>query len=139
MNKFHGHSSFHVGDRVTIDFGRRTLTGVIVEDRGALGVQGRRLSQVRIPVDPFEPMIVELPEDQMKAVAAETGPPRPIDKDKIIAYLVNGGLVAILRANISSEGRNQSRTWLCLDSLGNVTHTFDPERGVTGGQFIPLW
>ena len=112
------------------------MSGVIVEDRGPIGVQGRRLFQVSIPMDPHEPMMVELPENEMEAVNGETEPVPTLARQKIIAYLVHGGLIAILRSNLSG-GCNQPRVWLCLDQLGNVTHTFNPERGVTGGQTAP--
>jgi hypothetical protein len=130
-------ASFRVGDHVRIDFGRRKLTGVIVEDRGPLGVHGRRLYQVDLPMDPSEPMSVELPEDEMELIppGAEISP--PMDKQKIIDYLINGGLVSILRSNLAG-GKNQPRAWLCLDQLGNVTHTFNPDRGVVGGQLVPF-
>ena len=131
-------SSFQVGDRVRVDFGRRKLTGVIVEDRGAIGAQGRHLFLVDIPMDPFEPMSVELPEDELQPSPSGTEATRPIDKQKVADYLVNGGLISILRANLSG-GKNQPRVWLCLDQLGNVTHTFIPERGVIGGQLVPFW
>jgi hypothetical protein len=137
MSVTHGQSSFQVGDRVRVDFGRRKLTGVIVEDRGAIGAQGRHLFQVDIPMDPFEPMTMELPEDEMEAIPPGTELARPIDPQRIIDYLINGGLISILRSNLSG-GKNQPRGWLCLDQLGNVTHTFVPERGVIGGQLVPF-
>ncbi len=87
-------------------------------------------------MDPFEPMTMELPEDEMEAVP-ETEAPPSMDKQKIIDYLVYGGLVSILRSNLSG-GRNQPRVWLCPDQLGNVTHTFVSERGVIGGQPVPF-
>ena len=130
MSVTRGQSPFHIGDRVRIDFGRRKLTGVIVEDRGAIGAQGRHLFQVDIPMDPFEPMSVELPEDEIESIPSETETTRPIDKRRITDYLVNGGLISILRSN--------ARIWLCLDQLGNVTHTFVPERGVIGGELVPF-
>jgi hypothetical protein len=138
MSTTQGQTSFHVGDRVQIDFGRRKLTGVIVEDLGAIGAHGRRFFQVDIPMDPFEPMSVELPEQEIEAMAPGTEAAGLIDKQKIMGYLVNGGLISILRSNLSG-GKNQPRAWLCLDQLGNVTHTFIPERGLTGGQLVPFW
>ena len=137
MSTTRGQSSFHIGDRVSIGFGRRKLTGVIVEDRGAIGAQGRRLFQVSIPMDPFEPMMVELPEEEMEAAAAGNGAALPLNKQQIIAYLANGGLISILRSNLAG-GKNQPQAWLCHDQLGNVTHTFLAERGVIGGQLVPL-
>src|SRR5437667_12049024 len=101
MSTTHRHASFRLGDRVKVAFGRRKLTGVIVEDRGAIGAQGRHLFQVNIPMDPFEPMMVELPEDEIEAVAAGSDDAVSIDKHKIIAYLVNGGLISILRSTLA--------------------------------------
>ncbi|MFO0965639.1 MAG: hypothetical protein U0793_08660 [Gemmataceae bacterium] len=46
----------------------------------------------------------------------------------VAAALASGGLISILRSNLGG-GRNPPRAWLCLDQLGNVTHTFIPERG----------
>jgi hypothetical protein len=129
--------SFRVGDRVRVDFGRRKLLGVIVEDRGALGAHGRRLFQVDIPMDPFDPMSVELPEDEIESMPAGAGENPPMEKQKIMDYLINGGLISILRANLSG-GKNQPRAWLCPDQLGNITHTFTAPRGVVGGQLVPF-
>ena len=89
-------------------------------------------------MDPFEPMSVELPDDEIEAIAPGTEVARPFDKHQITDYLVNGGLISILRSNLSG-GKNQPRVWLCLDQIGNVTHTFIPERGLIGGQVVPFW
>ena len=89
----------------------------------------RHLFQIDIPMDPFEPMSVELPADEIEAIPPGAEVTRPIDKQRVIDYLVNGGLISILRSNLSG-GKNQPRVWLCLDQLGNVTHTFILERGV---------
>ncbi len=137
MSTTQGESTFRVGDRVAIRLGRRTLTGVIVEDRGGIGVRGRRLFRVDIPMDPFEPMEVELPEDEMEPVAEGAEATGSIDRDRIAEYLVNGGLISILRSNLLG-GKNQPRVWLSLDNLGNVTHTLAPERGIIGGQMVPF-
>ncbi len=45
---------FRVGDRVRIPFGVTTLDGIIDEDRGNIGVGGRRLYVIRVEVDPSE-------------------------------------------------------------------------------------
>ena len=71
MSRIRERSLFHVGDRVRFDLGRRKLTGTIIEDRGAIGAHGRRLYQVGVSIDPFEPMLIELPEDEMEADKAE--------------------------------------------------------------------
>ncbi len=136
MNAVHKHSSFQVGDQVRFDFGRRKVTGVIVEDRGPIGVGGRRLFGIEIPLDPDEPMKLELPEEEIEAIVPGSEAPPSIEKKKAIAYLSNGGLYSMLLENMAG-GRNQPRAWLCLDTLGNITHTYYPERGVIGGQVIP--
>jgi hypothetical protein len=40
-----------VGDRVTFKYGTSRLTGTIVEDRGNIGVGGRRLYTIRFKLD----------------------------------------------------------------------------------------
>lgn len=135
MSKTQEHAPYRVGDRVRIDFGRRKLTGTIVEDRGAIGAGGRHLYRVDVPMEPLDPMTVEVPEDDIEALGAEDQV--MLDKAKILEYLVTGGLVSILQSNLSG-GRNQPRVWLCLDNLGNVTHTFLPERGRVGGRLVPF-
>jgi hypothetical protein len=130
-------ASFHVGDRVRIPLGPRKIAGVVVEDRGAIGVRGQHLYQVLVPMDPFEPAAFELPEEEIEAARDSTDNEDAIDTAKAIDYLKNGGLVAILRSN-TSGGRDQPKVWLRLDSLGNVTHTFIRERGQAGGESVPF-
>ncbi len=79
-------------------------------------------------MDPFEPAAYELPEEAIKADPESSGNEIAIKTTKLMHYLKNGGLVAILRSN-TSGGKNQPKVWLRLDSLGNVTHTFIKERG----------
>jgi len=126
--------AFRVGDRVTVPLGRRNVTGFVVEERGAIGVGGRYLYRVEVPMEPYEPMEMLLPEEEMTAATDE---PAPIEPKEVVKYLVNGGLVSILYQNIGG-GRNQPLAWLCRDTLGNVTHTFLAERGLVGGRIIPF-
>jgi hypothetical protein len=56
---------FRVGDRVRVTIGNLRLAGSIVEDRGNLGGGGRRLFAVRIPMEPAEPWVVEVPTAQL--------------------------------------------------------------------------
>ncbi|MBI1903800.1 MAG: hypothetical protein HYS13_22070 [Planctomycetia bacterium] len=84
-------------------------------------------------MDPFEPHEVEMAEEEIEHLP-ETAPPR-LDKAKIIEYLKYGGLISILRSGL---GGAPARAWLCPDTLGNVTHTFAAERGVVGGEPIPM-
>jgi hypothetical protein len=59
---------FRVGDRVRILHGFRGLIGEIVEDRGRIGVRGRRLYGVKIRVDEWNEHTTELPEESLEAV-----------------------------------------------------------------------
>ena len=60
-----------VGDRVTVRFGTSDAEGVVVEDRGPIGVNGRRLLRIEITLDPFtEPMAIEVPAEEARVIAA---------------------------------------------------------------------
>lgn len=136
MSKTRGKSSFRVGDRVRIDVAPHKYSGVIVEDLGPFGGQGRHLFEIEVPNDPFEPMSMFRSEDEMEAIPPGADVVRSIDKERIAEFLVHGGLVSMLWEN-RMGGKYQPRAWLCLDQLGNVTYTFVPERGVVGGQVVP--
>ena len=58
---------FHVGDRVSFDLVKRKVNAVVTEDRGAIGVGGRRLYQVQVQYSVGEPMIFEMPEVDLRA------------------------------------------------------------------------
>jgi hypothetical protein len=84
-------------------------------------------------MDPFEPHEVEMAEDEIERLPP--APPPRLDKAKIIEYLKHGGLISILRSGLAG---GPARAWLCPDTLGNITHTFAAERGVVGGDPIPM-
>ena len=98
-------SAFRVGDRVRVPLGRSRITGVITEDRGAIGVRGRHLYEVLVSMDPFEPTTFELPEDEIEAMDDLPEPGAAMRKDQIEAYLIHGGLIGILR--LQSLGRQE--------------------------------
>ena len=58
---------FKVGDWVTFPYGTRNATAQIIEDRGPIGVKGRRLYRIEIHFDDREPSRFEMPEDDLKA------------------------------------------------------------------------
>jgi hypothetical protein len=130
-------STFRVGDRVRVSLGRRGLQGVVTEDRGAIGSHGRHLYQVSVPMDPFEPTTFELPGEEMELVEESEEPGLRLDRARIENYLIHGGLVAVLRSNVSG-GRHAPRVWLRPDTMGNVTYTYERERGVIGGEVAPF-
>ena len=64
---------FHKGDAVKFRLGTRTVHGLIKEDRGPIGVKGRRLYLVEFRSEPESPAQVELPADELEAVNRTVG------------------------------------------------------------------
>jgi hypothetical protein len=128
---------FQVGDQVTFSYGRSTMTGEITEDRGPLGLEGRRIYQVRVSRDPFEPETWEMSEDDLEPAPDRETLRAGMNMSEVEAYLARGGLVTILQSNLSG-GRDQPHVWLRPNTLGNVTYTFAEERGVLGGEKVPF-
>jgi hypothetical protein len=62
---------FKKGDVVSFLFGSGSATGRIVEDRGCLGVGGRRLYGIHFEINPGEQRYIEIPEVELTAGAAE--------------------------------------------------------------------
>lgn len=122
---------FKVWDWVSFRYGAKDLIAQVVEERGPLGKNRRHLYRVSVAGDGGEPDSFEMPEDEMEAVSVP-------DKDAIISYLKDGGLVAILRSNLGG-GIDQQRAWLTYTPRGRVTHTFVPERGMLGGAAVPFF
>jgi hypothetical protein len=56
---------FKVGDRISFQFGVTPRVGVIDEDRGPIGVGGRRLYRIGLEVEPGIEMHFELPEEEL--------------------------------------------------------------------------
>lgn len=60
-----------VGSRVKLRFGVNDVTATVIEDRGNIGVGGRRLLRVRLEIPSTnEPIELEVPAEDVKAVAA---------------------------------------------------------------------
>ena len=61
---------FHKGDQVKFKLGTRTVQGVVTEDRGPIGVKGRRLYVVEFSPEPqaLSTSRIELPADQLQSV-----------------------------------------------------------------------
>ena len=58
---------FIVGQQVLIKHGFRGMIGEVIEDRGPIGVHGRRLYAVRLRLDPWNEHTSELPEESLEA------------------------------------------------------------------------
>ncbi len=129
-------TAFKVGDRVRVPLGRSSLDGVITEDRGAIGYNGRRLYRVVVPVEESEPRVYELPEAELELIDPLTEPELVVDPARAEDYLTRGGLITILHTNVSG-GAHQPRVWLRPNAAGNVLYTFDEARGVVGGNVVP--
>lgn len=130
-------SPFQVGEKVRFLFGSGKATGTIVEDHGAIGHQRRHFYRIAVPADPEDPIIVERTEDDITRPDPADEIPPIIEKSKAIQYLRYGGLESILFSNMTG-GKYQPRVWLCVNILGDITHTFYQERGIIGGQTVPL-
>ncbi len=67
---------YKVGDMVSFLFGDGHVTGKIVEDRGCLGVGGRRLYGIHFAFDfPDDQRYIEVPEEDLTAGSAEQALP----------------------------------------------------------------
>lgn len=60
---------FKVGDAVSFAFGNDWLSGKVVEDRGCLGIGGRRLYGIKFEINPGEDAYVEAPAAYLSAGA----------------------------------------------------------------------
>ena len=62
---------FPIGSKVRLTFGVDEVTAVVIEDRGNLGVGGRRLLRVRLDIaDTSEPIELEIRAEKLTPVAA---------------------------------------------------------------------
>jgi hypothetical protein len=59
---------FRIGDRVRLRHGFPGLIAEVIEDRGHIGVGGRRLYTVKLRPDEWNDFITELGEESLEAV-----------------------------------------------------------------------
>ena len=65
---------FREGDRVRFQLGTRWVAGLVTEDRGAIGMGGRRLYTVEFRSDAAAaPSHVELPADDLRPMPVPAG------------------------------------------------------------------
>jgi hypothetical protein len=67
---------FKKGDLVSFQFGAGAVTGQVIEDRGCLGVHGRRLYGINFEIHPNEPAYIEMPEEELTAGKRANGRPK---------------------------------------------------------------
>lgn len=123
---------FRLGDWVTFQYGVRPVFAQIIEDRGPIGADGRRLYRIRLDQDLNEPVSFEMPEDEMVKAVPE--------KAAILRYFKQGGLLEILGRNTQGGPiQNQPKVWLTFDPHGKISYTFSAERGLVGnGATVPF-
>ncbi len=123
-----------VGDRVRVPYVRGTISGVVIEDLGPMSKSSRRLMRVEVPQDPDEPAVRLVFDDEL--ALEPPSEPVPLEKDKVMEFLKLGGLIAILKP--PENGKKEQRcVWLSRGTLGGITYTFNPDRGILGGVGIP--
>lgn len=57
---------FRIGDKVRLSFGNRIVEGIVVEDRGRIGVGGRQLFRIAVKIGDGE-RALELPAEKLRA------------------------------------------------------------------------
>jgi hypothetical protein len=60
---------FKVGDWVSFQYGTRSVVAQVIEARGPIGVNRRRLYRVRLAREFAEPDSFEMPEDELQAAS----------------------------------------------------------------------
>jgi hypothetical protein len=121
---------FRAGDWVTILFGTSRRLAKVLEDRGQIGVHRQQLYRIRFQ-DSDEDAAFEAREEDLEPAVLP-------DKAAVLRYLREGGLVAILSANLAG-GRQEPRAWITFGPEGGVVHTFSPDRGLIGGETVPFY
>jgi hypothetical protein len=62
---------FQVGDRALLHYGTHDFIAEIIEDRGHIGMGGRRLVRIRMTLEPeVEPFEFEVPAEDLRPVPA---------------------------------------------------------------------
>jgi len=70
---------FRVGQKVRMKHGFRGMIGEVIEDRGPIGVRGRRLYSVKLRLDPWNEHTSEYPEESLEAVTDGANAARRVD------------------------------------------------------------
>jgi hypothetical protein len=60
-------STLKVGQRVTFRMGGRVVSATVVEDLGHIGVKGRRILRVEVPIDAAYHAVFDVPAEELQA------------------------------------------------------------------------
>jgi len=120
---------FRVGDWVSMLYGPGRAMAQVIEDRGRLGINGRRLYRIHLNRTSEDSTAFVVPEDDLEAAIVP-------DRAAVVRFLKEGGLLAILRSNLAG-GRAQPRAWLTTDPQGGIAHTYFAREGLIGGAAVP--
>ncbi len=88
---------FRVGDWVAFHYGAKSVSAKVIEDRGRLGVHGRRLYRVQLDPELGAESAFEMPEDELEIAAA------PVRRSYYVEY-IRQGKTSVWRASTKTEG-----------------------------------
>jgi hypothetical protein len=113
---------FHVGEWVAFDFGPRKVAAKVVEDRGRIGVHGRRIYRVRLDDESVDPSTFEVPENELETT------PAPVRQSFDVTYHREG------KSNLWRATTTKGRIWRGLKAQGAISFsTAGWESGDDGG------
>jgi hypothetical protein len=69
-------TTIHVGDLVRFQYGKNKVTGTVKEERGPIGIKGRRLYLNSSSPEPEFSFPIELPVDDIELVKEPVSPDR---------------------------------------------------------------
>ena len=130
---------FHIGDWVKFEYGPKKVSAKIVEDRGLLGIQGRRLYRVQLDEELGEASTFEVPENELETelppvrVSYEVKYIRPentnvwhasIRKERVLKGVKAKGAVGYTTASYEGEAADDQR-YAAVQVLLEVDPHFD--------------
>jgi len=120
---------FHVGDWVKFDYGPKKDFGRIVEDRGLLGIGGRRLYRVLVPVSDLGEALNDPPTEQIPKLLDAQASAFEIPENELetelppvrISYEVK--YVRLGAANVWHATTRKEHVWKGVKAKGAVGYT----------------
>jgi len=110
---------FRIGDWVSFEFGPSRMSAKVIEDRGPLGVRGRRVYRVQPDEQPGDASAFEMPEDELEAATP------PVRQSYHVRYhRQNGTHVWRATTNVGEVYRGVK----AKGAIGYATATWEGER-----------